>query len=153
MPRHKSTHIGICISDGSPASSGPLQDLHTFKMTSSMPSPYRSHASHHGGQHVDGAPHPGCGSSSRGSRRGQRALFKWRLECRRWIAHHLGLRHLGYIATASCPVLSPFGSTRQLHRLLPASWALPRSPSGCRRQCQPIPWACALAWAPAAWAA
>ena len=76
MPRHKSTHIGICISDGSPASSGPLQDLHTFKMTSSMPSPYRSHASHHGGQHVDGAPHPGCGSSSQGSRRGQRALFK-----------------------------------------------------------------------------
>ena len=78
-----------------------------------------------------GRPTQGAGIAVRGPEEVKGHCSKWRLECRQWIAHHLGLRHSSYIATASCPVLSPFGSTRQLHRLLLASWALPRSPSGC----------------------
>ena len=79
MPRHKSAHVGICIPDGSPASSGPLKGLHTFKMASGTPSLHCSQASHYGGHLIDGAPTQGAGIAVRDPEEVSGHCSKWHL--------------------------------------------------------------------------
>ena len=104
--------------------------------------PYFSQASHHRGHHTDGTAHIGRKNSSPGSKVVDGALFKMASRMPPVKCSSSGPRDLGYISTASCPVLSPLGSTwdryasygiRELSRVQPhgIDGSINPIPAGC----------------------